>query len=250
MSKLSRPSTVPLTHLEAHAYHTRHDPHRQASGLADIILGGQDGLVNVLGIILGVAAATNDAHIVTVAGLAATFAESVSMAAVAYTSTLAESDFYESEREREYRHISEVPELERQEIYDIYQDKGFRGVLLERIVDTITANRDVWVAVMMAEEHQLSPVNRQEALRIAVVVGLSAIVGSLIPLLPFAFLSVKMSMWASVVIAGATLFIVGAYKARVTVGHPGRSGLEMAIIGTVSALVGYAVGILLKVPPA
>ena len=83
------------------------------------------------------------------------------MAAVAYTSTLAESDFYESEREREYRHISEVPELERQEIYDIYQDKGFRGVLLERIVDTITANRDVWVAVMMAEEHQLSPVNRQ-----------------------------------------------------------------------------------------
>jgi VIT1/CCC1 family predicted Fe2+/Mn2+ transporter len=250
MSKLSQPSPALLTHHEAHDYHTRHDPHRQASGLADIILGGQDGLVNVLGIILGVAAATNDAQIVMVAGLAATFAESVSMAAVAYTSTLAESDFYESEREREYRHISEVPELERQEIYEIYQDKGFRGVLLERIVDTITANRDVWVAVMMAEEHQLSPVNRQQAFRIALVVGLSAIVGSLIPLLPFAFLSVKMSMWASVVIAAVTLFIVGAYKARVTVGHPGRSGLEMAIIGTLSALIGYAVGILLKVSPA
>ena len=250
MSKTSHPSAASSTHPEAHDYHTRHDPHRQASGLADIILGGQDGLVNVLGIILGVAAATSDAHIVIVAGLAATFAESVSMGAVAYTSNLAESDFYESEREREYRHITEVPELERQEIYEIYQEKGFRGVLLERIVDTITANRDVWVAVMMAEEHQLSPVNRQQALRIAVVVGLSAIVGSLIPLLPFAFLSVKMSMWASVVIAALTLFVVGAYKARVTVGHPGRSGLEMAIIGTVSALVGYVVGILLKVPSA
>jgi VIT1/CCC1 family predicted Fe2+/Mn2+ transporter len=250
MSKPSHASTSPLTHLEAHNYHTRYDPHRQAGRLADIILGGQDGLVNVLGIILGVAAATSDAHIVMVAGLAATFAESVSMAAVAYTSTLAESDFYESEREREYRHISEVPELERREIYDIYRDKGFRGVLLERIVDTITANRDVWVAVMMAEEHQLSPVNRQQAFRIAIVVGFSAIVGSLIPLLPVAFLSVKMSMWASVVIAAVTLFVVGAYKARVTVGHPGRSGLEMAIIGTLSALVGYVVGILLKVPPA
>jgi VIT1/CCC1 family predicted Fe2+/Mn2+ transporter len=45
-----------------------------------------------------------------------------------------------------------------------------------------------------------------------------------------------------------TLFIVGAYKARITVGHPGRSGLEMAIIGTLSALVGYAVGLLFKVP--
>jgi VIT1/CCC1 family predicted Fe2+/Mn2+ transporter len=250
MSKPSQSFPASQTHLEAHDYHSHFDPHRRASGLADIILGGQDGLVNVLGIILGVAAATNDAQIVMVAGLAATFAESVSMGAVAYTSNLAESDFYESEREREYRHISEVPELERQEIYEIYQEKGFRGVLLERIVDTITANRDVWVAVMMAEEHQLSPVNRQQALRIAVVVGFSAIVGSLIPLLPFAFLSVKMSMWASVVIAALTLFVVGAYKARVTVGHPGRSGLEMAIIGTVSALVGYVVGILLKVPPA
>jgi VIT1/CCC1 family predicted Fe2+/Mn2+ transporter len=69
-------------------------------------------------------------------------------------------------------------------------------------------------------------------------------------LLPFAFLSVKMSMWASVVIAALTLFVVGVYKARVTVGHPGRSGLEMALIGTLSALVGYVVGILLKVPPA
>jgi VIT1/CCC1 family predicted Fe2+/Mn2+ transporter len=250
MSTPSQPSAVSQIHLEAHDYHTRFDPHRRASGLADIILGGQDGLVNVLGIILGVAAATSDAQIVMVAGLAATFAESVSMGAVAYTSTLAESDFYESEREREYRHISEVPELERQEIYDIYRHKGFQGVLLERIVDTITANRDVWVAVMMAEEHQLSPVNRQQALRIAVVVGFSAIVGSLIPLLPFAFLSVKMSMWASVVIAALTLFVVGVYKARVTVGHPGRSGLEMALIGTLSALVGYVVGILLKVPPA
>ena len=74
------------------------DRHRQASALSDIILGGQDGLVNVLGVILGVAAATNDPHIVLVAGLAATFAESVSMGAVAYTSTMADADFYESEQ--------------------------------------------------------------------------------------------------------------------------------------------------------
>ncbi len=145
---------------------------------------------------------------------------------------------------------AKCPNSNARKFSDIYQEKGFKGVLLERIVDTITANRDVWVAVMMAEEHQLSPVNRQQALRAAVVVGFSAIVGSLIPLLPFAFLSVKMSMWAAIVIAAITLFVVGAYKARVTVGHPERSGLEMAIIGTVSALVGYVVGLLLKVPAA
>jgi hypothetical protein len=90
--------------------------------------------------------------------------------------------------------------------------------LLDKIVETITANRDVWVAVMMAEEHGLTPTNRGHALRSAVVV------------------------------AAITLFIVGAYKARLTIGSPGKSGLEMALISTVSALVGYAVGALLKLP--
>lgn len=229
-------------------HHTHHDPHRQAFGLSDVILGGQDGLVNVLGVILGVAAATNDPYIVLVAGLAATFAESVSMGAVAYTSTLADADFYESEREREYRHIQDVPHLERQEIRKIYKEKGFKGDMLERIVETITANEDVWVAVMMAEEHQLIPTNRHIALRSALVVGLAAIIGSLIPLMPFLFLPVKVSIWVSILISAVVLFVVGAYKARVTVGRPARSGLEMALIGTLSALVGYAVGLILKVP--
>src|SRR5512137_1022737 len=97
-------------------HHSLADPHRRASALADIILGGQDGLVNVLGVILGVAAATSDPRIVLVAGLAATFAESVSMGAVAYTSTLADADYYEAERAREFRHINEVPHLETNEI--------------------------------------------------------------------------------------------------------------------------------------
>jgi predicted membrane protein (TIGR00267 family) len=213
-----------------------------------VILGGQDGLVNVLGVILGVAAATSNTYIVLVAGLAATFAESVSMGAVAYTSTLADADFYESERAREYRHIQAVPTLERSVIQKIYEAKGFRGDLLERIVDTITTNKDVWVAVMMAEEHRLSPVDRRMALRSALIVGISALVGSLIPLAPFLVLPVVPSMLAAIVLAAVTLFVVGAYKARMTVGHPGKSGLEMAVIGTLSALVGYAVGALLKVP--
>lgn len=224
------------------------DPHRRASALSDIILGGQDGLVNVLGVILGVAAATRDPRIVLVAGLAATFAESVSMGAVAYTSMMADADFYESEREREYRHIRDVPHHERQEIQTIYSEKGFKGELLDRIVETITANQDVWVAVMMAEEHQLTPVDRRQALRSALVVGGAAVVGSLIPLVPFILLPVHLSIGISILAAALVLFVVGAYKARITVGRPWRSGLEMAVIGTISALAGFAVGLLLKIP--
>jgi vacuolar iron transporter family protein len=230
-------------------YHLFHDPHKQASGLSDIILGGQDGLVNVLGVILGVAAATSDPRIVLVAGLAATFAESVSMGAVAYTSTLADADFYEAERNREFRHITKVPHLEKKEVREIYAKKGFEGELLDHIVETITANEDVWVAVMMSEEHQLSPTDRRQAIKAAAVVGFSAIVGSLIPLAPFALLPVGQSMWVAVIITALVLFGVGAYKARTTVGHPGKSGLEMALIGTLSALVGYVVGALFKLPP-
>jgi len=247
--------TVSQQHIKSihHAEHHLHaslDPHRRSvSGLSDIILGGQDGLVNVLGVILGVAAATSDPHLVLVAGLAATFAESVSMGAVAYTSTIADADYYDSEKEREIRHIEQVPRLERDEIREIYAGKGFKGDLLERIVDTITADREVWVAVMMAEEHQLSPTDRRQAWKVALIVGFSAIIGSLIPLAPFAFLPVGLSMWVSVAITALVLFGVGVFKARITVGHPGKSGLEMAVIGTLSALVGYLVGVLLKTPP-
>ncbi len=236
------------SHAEDLRYHKHSDPHRRASWISDIILGGQDGLVNVLGVILGIAAATQDTYLVLVAGLAATFAESVSMAAVAYTSTRADADFYESERAREFRHIEEVPKLEVDEIRQIYAEKGFQGELLDHIVETITANKDVWVAVMMAEEHQLSPTDRGQALRSALVVGVAAVAGSLIPLLPFVFLPVGASMIASVLLGAVVLFAFGGYKARLTVGHPGKSGLELALIGTASALVGYLVGLILKVP--
>lgn len=73
-------------------------------------------------------------------------------------------------------------------------------------------------------------------------------IGSLIPLIPFVVLPVGMSMWVAIVVAALVLFGVGVYKAHITVGHPGRSGLELALIGTLSALAGYAVGVLLKVP--
>ena len=228
--------------------HNHHDPHHGEFRLSDVILGGQDGLVNVLGVILGVAAATSDTRIVIAAGLAATFAESISMGAVAYTSTLAENDLYHSEREREYRHIHLAPDIEIQEIRDIYRKKGFEGETLERIVEVITSNPDVWVNVMMSEEFQLTPPEKSKAFNSALLVGFSALIGSFIPLFPFFFWTVSLSIGLSIFIAALTLFIAGVYKARVTVGKPFRSGLEMAIIGTLSALAGYIVGLIFKVP--
>ena len=237
------------TIIEQVRLHDHHDPHHGEFRLSDVILGGQDGLVNVLGVILGVAAATSDTRIVIAAGLAATFAESISMGAVAYTSTLAENDLYHSEREREYRHIHLAPDVEIEEIRDIYRKKGFDGETLEKIVEVITSNHDVWVNVMMSEEFQLTPPEKSRAFNSAMLVGFSALIGSFIPLFPFFFWTVRLSIWLSIIVAALTLFFVGVYKARVTVGKPFRSGMEMAIIGTLSALAGYVAGWFFKVPP-
>lgn len=217
--------------------------------LSEVILGGQDGLVNVLGVILGVAAASHDTRIVLAAGLAATFAESISMAAVAYTSKSAERDHYFSEMEREKREIREVPEIETEEIREIYRQKGFQGKLLEEIVKVVTSDEKVWLDTMMSDELHLERVEGGRPYTAAFIVGLSAILGSIIPLFPFFFVTVQTGIYISLVVSAVVLFIVGAVKAKMTIGHVAKSGLEMAIIGIVSALAGYAVGFLFTVPP-
>src|SRR5437870_5142884 len=83
--------------------------------LRDIILGGQDGLVNVLGVVLGVAAATAQLRIIMAAALAATFSESIAMAGVAYTSSLAERDYYLAQLANELQEVEDLPDVETDE---------------------------------------------------------------------------------------------------------------------------------------
>lgn len=225
------------------------EEHKRDFKLADVILGGQDGLVNVLGVILGVAAASNNSRLVLAAGLAATFAESISMAAVAYTSKLSEADHYDSEFRREISEVDEKPKVEEEEVRQIYRKRGFEGQLLEDVVKKITSDRKVWLEVMMGEELRLEPVDRKKVFASSILVGGSAVTGSLIPLIPFIFLPIFESSVISVAVTALTLLVLGAYKARVTIGKPLKSGVEMAVIGTVSALAGYVVGLIFKVPP-
>lgn len=237
-------SVLPARHGERHG---------GGGALSDIILGGQDGLVNVLGVILGVAAATPDPRIILAGGLAATFAESISMGAVAYTSTLADRDFYRAELERERWEIKNLPDAEREEVREIYRAWRLQGDALEEVVRQITANEETWLQVMMADELKLQPVDDTKAFRSALVVGLSAMVGSLIPLTPFFFLASGAftrgtAIGAAIAISALALFLVGVYKAKQTVGRPGRSGVQMAVIGILSALAGYLIGALFGAP--
>ena len=224
--------------------------HRSGQGemFRNIILGSQDGIVNVLGIILGVAESTNSTQIVLLAGLAATFAESISMAAVAYTSTQAEIEHYDAEKKRELLEIDTIPEMEREEIRDIYAGRGFSGKLLDQVVAKICSDRKIWVDVMMKDELGLeNPAANMSSFKQAILVGGSAVIGSFIPLAPFFFLPVRESMIVAAVIACVALFFVGSYKSHLTSGKWLKGGLEMMLIGGAAALAGFLVGALFQV---
>jgi VIT1/CCC1 family predicted Fe2+/Mn2+ transporter len=218
------------------------EAHRQTNWLRDVILGGQDGLVNILGIILGVIAGGGSDVVLLAAGFAAAITESISMGAVGYTSSISERDYYQAERAREATEIDKVPEAERLEIRDIYAAKGFTGKLLEGVVDTITANRETWLATMMDEELHLQPVQSRDILRTAVVVGIATLIGHLIPLLPFLFLSRTPALVLAIVLSAVALFGVGAYTAVSLVGDWRKSGLKFLAIGLGAAAIGLLVG--------
>jgi predicted membrane protein (TIGR00267 family) len=233
-----------------------HEPDVQHEGigrsLRDIILGGQDGLVNVLGLVLGVAAATAQLRIIMAAALAATFSESIAMGGVAYTSALADRDYYLAQLAKEEREVAEVPDVETEEVREIFRDKGLHGELLERVVKEITSDKKVWVDVMMRDELHLTPVSSKGVVRRAFVTGFSTLIGSLIPLVPFLFvpifgISVTAATIMAVPLCAAVLFGVGAYKAVTLVGDWRISGLQMLVIGMVSAAAGYGIGRLLHV---
>src|SRR5881397_2049135 len=114
------------------------EDHGGGTSLRDVILGGQDGLVNMLGIALGVVSAGGSTSILIATGLAAAITESISMGAVAYTSFGSERDYYRAAQAKEKEEVETAPEQERQEVRDIYAAKGFDGELLDRVVEKIT----------------------------------------------------------------------------------------------------------------
>ena len=216
--------------------------HRQSNWLRDVILGGQDGLVNILGIILGVIAGGGSDTVLLAAGFAAAITESISMGAVGYTSSVSERDYYEAEKAREISEIATMPDAEQQEVREIYAAKGFSGKLLEDVVDTITTNRETWLATMMDEELHLQPIQNADILRTAVVITVATLVGHLIPLVPFVLLPRASALVLAIALSALALFGVGVYSAVTLVGDWRQSGLRMVAIGLGAAGIGFLIG--------
>src|SRR2546428_5466550 len=228
-----------------------HDPDVEKGGigrsLRDIILGGQDGLVNVLGLVLGVAAATAQLRIILAAALAATFSESIAMGGVMYTSLLAERDYYLAMLAKEQREVEELPDVETEEVRQIFREKGLHGEVLERVVKEITNDKKAWADVMMRDELHLTPVSGTGVVARALVTGFATLIGSLIPLIPFLFVPLSgISVTAATLLAippcAGVRSAVAAHKALTLVGDLRISGLPITIIRLVSAPAGHRIG--------
>jgi len=230
---------------------TAQERHSRSGLLANFILGSQDGLVNVLGILLGLTAATSDLRLIYVAAFAALGAESISMGAVAYTSTLAKRKTYLKELEREEREVKEVPGTEREEVRVVFKEWGYQGEDLEKATDMIVKNHKAWIEFMMSHELGLEEVEEKEPRTNFFIVLSSTIFGSFIPLVPYFFSggNVIDGALGSVILSGAVLFVVGYYEARTTVGSLWKSGLQMAMIGLAAGVAGFLIGHFVGAPP-
>jgi VIT1/CCC1 family predicted Fe2+/Mn2+ transporter len=220
------------------------EQHSRPTLLSDFILGSQDGLVNVLGIVLGLTAAGTNIRVFLVAALAALGAESISMGAVAYTSTAARLRVYRKELDREQREMKDLPKIEEQEVRQVFRRWGYEGKELEELVEHIVSNPKAMLEFMMSYELDLAPVDKSEARRSFLIVGSSTVLGSFIPLMPYLFVGTNIfaGTIASLIFSGTVLFFIGAYEAKTTVGSLWRSGLQMAAIGLAAGLAGFLIG--------
>ena len=220
-----------------------HETHARPTLLSDFILGSQDGLVNVLGVLLGLVAAGSPLAIIRIGALAALSAESISMGAVAYTSTLSRRKLYLAEMDREQREMREVPELERDEVRVILRKWGYVGEEVEEMLRRIEAKPQAWLDIMMAFELNLAEVTPSQPLTSGLTVLGATVAGSLVPLIPFLLVLPRtVAAITTVVLSGVMLLAVGIYEARTTIGPWWASGARMVLIGLGAGFAGFLVG--------
>ena len=210
----------------------------------DWIYGGVDGAVTTFAVVSGVAGAELSASIVLILGFANLAADGFSMAASNFLGTRAEIDDQKRLAAIEYKHIEEAPEGEREEIRQIYREKGFEGEELEKAVELITSDKDRWVQTMLVEEYGLPAEVRSPWLAAGSTFSAFIICG-LVPLVPY-LIGWDSSFLVACIMTGVTFFLIGSFKSIWSTHSWLRSALETLFIGALAAGLAYGIGVLLK----
>lgn len=225
------------------AVRRRLDEANEHDYLADGILGGIDGCVTTFAVVAGATGGALSPLVVIILGFANLIADGFSMAVSNYHGTQSERERVEQKRRTEERHIDAVPEGEREEIRQIFAQKGFDGDVLERIVDTITSDRRLWVDTMITEEYGL-PLEGPDPYR-AGLTTFGAFFGvGLVPLVPYlvTVLAPVTQFAASSVLTAMAFAAIGWVKG-VRLQRPRlASAWQTLWTGGVAAVLAYAAG--------
>ena len=229
--------------------HKAADVHGHALGpyVQDIVYGGIDGIVTTFAVVAVSAGASLTNTVVIVVGLANLFADASSMGIGAFLSLRSERDQYRRLRKEEEQEIADDPEVEREEIREAYEAKGFKGKDLDRAVDIITSNKEVWIDTMMMEEHGHKEDEDDKPSIHGTITFWSFMVFGVIPLIPYLFnVAGADSFRVAVYSTGLALVVLGLTRSYITRENLLRGPLEILVLGSLAAVVAYYVGYFLR----
>jgi vacuolar iron transporter family protein len=213
--------------------------------LGPFVYGGIDGCVTTFAVVAGAVGAGLTSDVIIILGFANLLADGFSMSIGAYLSSKSERSYYFKQKALEYWEVDNLPEKEKEEIRDIYRDKGFEGETLEKIVEVITSDKDRWVNVMMKEELGMN-LEERSPMKIGLVTYASFILIGLIPLTVYVWDYIQPVgsdlFLVSSILTAAGFMIIGILKSYVTQTKLWRGVVETILLGLVAALVAYFVG--------
>ena len=196
-----------------------------------------------LAFLAGLGGAVESLSLIRFAGLAAVLAGTVSMFFGGILGARSELDLFHADSRREAFEIENERGEEIQELKTLYMDKGLSESEAETVVARISADKERFLEDMLANELHIHRSHLEKPYKVGLVIGLSFLVGALVPLLPYYVTSEKnISVVASVIFSLAFLFGAGAWKGRIVGRETWRSGLETMLVGAVAALILFAIG--------
>jgi VIT1/CCC1 family predicted Fe2+/Mn2+ transporter len=208
----------------------------------DIVIGMSDGLTVPFALAAGLSGAVSSTGLVVIAGLAEVAAGSIAMGLGGYLAARTDREHYNTEREREFREIEEIPHQEEKEVGNVFRELGLDEEQIPPVVAAIRADKTRWVDFMMRFELGLETPDPRRAFRSAFTIAGSYIAGGLIPLFPYMLIpGVLRALWLSAAVTLLALFVFGFVKGRLTGINPYRGGLQTVVIGGLAAAAAFGI---------
>ena len=229
--------------MDTHLHHPHIERHLKSTDfLRDIVIGMSDGLTVPFALAAGLSGAVSDSRIIIIAGIAEICAGSIAMGLGGYLSGKTEQDHYRSEIKREYDEVENLREVEIKETKEFFANIGLSPALQEQATEEIAKDKNRWVDFMMKYELGLEEPDPKRATKSALNIGLSYVVGGIIPLSPYFFISNSVeALEISVVATLACLFVFGFFKSKITGINPWLGALRVMLIGAMAAAAAFGV---------